>query len=47
MTPDRPAGYPNAFRWAVLVVLPYLLLGVIWACTNPPDAAPDEHDHLI
>ena len=34
-------------RWAMLAVLPYLVLGLIWVFTNPPDGAPDEHDHLI
>ena len=38
---------PKALRWAMLVVLPYLVLALVWAFTNPPDAAPDEHDHLI
>lgn len=47
-SPDRPeASRPKAFGWALLVVLPYVLLSVVWAFTNPPDAAPDEHDHLI
>jgi hypothetical protein len=31
----------------VLVVLPYLLLGVVWVFSNPPGAAPDERDHLV
>ena len=51
MTPSDPAGdppkYPAALRWALLVVLPYIVLAFIWAITNPADAAPDEHDHLI
>lgn len=32
---------------AALVVVPYLLLGLAWAVTNPPGASPDEPDHLI
>jgi predicted membrane protein DUF2142 len=31
----------------LLVVLPYLLLSVAWAFSNPPSAAPDEQDHLV
>jgi len=42
-----PAKHPAALRWALLVVLPYVLLAVVWAVTNPPDGSPDEHDHLI
>lgn len=34
-------------RVAALFVLPYLLLGLAWAVTNPPGAAPDESDHLV
>ena len=28
-------------------MLPYVLLALVWAVTNPPDGSPDEHDHLI
>ena len=38
---------PKALRWAALAVLPYLVLALVWVFTNPPDAAPDEHDHLV
>jgi len=30
-----------------MFVLPYLLLMVAWAMSNPPGAAPDESDHLV
>ena len=42
-----PVTHPAALRWALLVVLPYVLLAFVWAVTNPPDGSPDEHDHLI
>ena len=41
------APTPRAFRWAVLWVLPYLILGISWAIANPPSAAADEHNNLI
>jgi hypothetical protein len=37
----RPAA------WAALFVLPYLVLMLAWAGSNPPGAAPDEPDHLV
>lgn len=48
----RPAaaggGSPReAWRWAALFLVPYLLLGVAWVASNPPGAAPDEPDHLV
>ena len=53
--PSDPAGgrsapvvvQSGAARWALLWVLPYLILGIVWAFTNPPGAAPDEPDHLV
>lgn len=38
---DRPV------RLAAFLTIPYLLLGIVWAASNPPGAAPDESDHLI
>jgi hypothetical protein len=37
----------HLWLWAVLLVIPYLLLGMAWVFSNPPSAAPDEADHLI
>jgi hypothetical protein len=34
-------------RLAATFVLPYLLLGLVWALANPAFAAPDEGDHLV
>jgi hypothetical protein len=49
--PRDPGGAggraPNPWRVAALFVLPYLLLGLAWAFSNPPGAAPDESAHLI
>ena len=50
--PAGPAARTHSFGGGELagrslLVLPYLVLGFIWAFSNPPDAAPDEHDHLI
>jgi hypothetical protein len=44
---DDRARRRAAWRWASLFVAGYLLLGVGWAFSNPPAAAPDEHHHLI
>lgn len=33
--------------WSVLLVVPYLLLGLSWVFSNPAGAAPDEADHLV
>lgn len=47
---QQPSGltaHPRAARWALLWVLPYLMLGVVWVFSNPPGAAPDESDHLV
>ena len=41
------AGGPRVARVVGMVLLPYLLLGLFWAVTNPPTAAPDENDHLV
>jgi hypothetical protein len=38
---------PRPWRWAALFVGAYTILGVAWAGSNPPSAAPDEPDHLI
>ncbi len=43
----RVVGQAGAARWALLWVMPYLILGVVWVFTNPPGAAPDESDHLV
>src|SRR5690348_4636015 len=34
-------------RLAAAFVLPYLLLGLVWALANPAIAAPDEDAHLV
>ena len=34
-------------RLATIFVLPYLLLGLVWALANPAIAAPDEDAHLV
>jgi len=44
--PDE-ATRPRAWRWAALFVAAYVALGVAWAVSNPPAAAPDEPDHLV
>jgi hypothetical protein len=49
---DSPVGERRPRRsgpWvaALLFTLPYLLLMVAWAGSNPPGAAPDEPDHLV
>ncbi|MEO6821795.1 MAG: DUF2142 domain-containing protein, partial [Candidatus Nanopelagicales bacterium] len=33
--------------WSVLLIVPYLVLGLSWVFSNPPGAAPDEGDHLV
>lgn len=43
---DRPRE-PRAGRTAALFVLPFVLLGLVWAVSNPVAAAPDEDDHLV
>lgn len=40
-------GPQHLWLWSVLLVVPYLLLGLAWAFSNPPGAAPDEGDHLV
>lgn len=42
----RPAER-TPWRLAALLVLPYLVLSLMWAISNPPGAAPDETDHLV
>ena len=37
----------SAWVKAVLLVIPYFLIGISWVTSNPPDAAPDEQSHLI
>jgi hypothetical protein len=44
----RPANsLGRSARLALLFVLPYLLLMLVWVASNPPGAAPDESDHLV
>lgn len=40
-------GEPHPARYAVLIVIPYLLLGLVWTFSNPPGASPDEEAHLL
>lgn len=45
-----PSAAPPAragARVAALVAVPYLLLMLAWAMSNPPGASPDEADHLV
>ena len=45
---DGPPLSPAATRRVVaLFVLPYLVLGLVWALANPAIAAPDEDAHLV
>lgn len=45
---DGPLSSPAATRRVVaLFVLPYLVLGLVWALANPAIAAPDEDAHLV
>jgi hypothetical protein len=53
---DEPTSEPAAptadrarrpYATAALFVLPYLILMVAWAGSNPPGSAPDEPDHLV
>lgn len=37
----------SAWVKAALFVIPYFLIGLAWATSNPPIAAPDEQSHLI
>lgn len=37
----------NPWVTATLFVVPYLVLMLCWAMSNPPGAAPDETDHLV
>jgi hypothetical protein len=39
-------GEKHPWRLAALFVAPFALLALVWALSNPPAAAPDEHDHL-
>jgi hypothetical protein len=45
-TPDSPPSRRH-WRLAGLLVVPYLLLSLSWALSNPPAAAPDETLHII
>lgn len=40
-------GSRGPWTAAAFFVVPYLLLMVVWAYSNPPAAAPDEPDHLV
>lgn len=43
--PVSPRMGPNLI--AAIFVLPYLILMLAWAFSNPPGSAPDESDHLV
>ncbi len=43
----QPSTRPGVARVVGLFLVPYLLLGLFWAGSNPPTAAPDENDHLV
>ena len=43
----QPTSRRAVARVVGVVLLPYLLLGIFWAGSNPPTAAPDEGDHLV
>ncbi len=48
--PQSPAATRvrrRPYLTAALFVLPYLILMVAWAGSNPPGSAPDEPDHLV
>lgn len=44
---DLRVAESTPWRLAALLVLPYLVLSLMWAISNPPGAAPDETDHLV
>ncbi len=44
---EPPVSRRGVARIVGFVLLPYLLLGLFWAGSNPPTAAPDEGDHLV
>lgn len=48
-SPDRDPQASESRPWlvAVIFLIPYVLLSVAWAVSNPPGAAPDEPDHLV
>jgi hypothetical protein len=43
----RPPVRPSVARVVGVFLVPYLLLGLFWAVSNPATAAPDENDHLV
>jgi len=43
----QPPARPDVARAVGLFLVPYLLLGLFWAVSNPAIAAPDENDHLV
>lgn len=45
--PSKPTNAGGAWKAATLFVIPYLILMLAWAFSNPPAAAPDEPDHLV
>ena len=46
--PDRTeVALKSAWVKGIFLVIPYLLIGISWATSNPPIAAPDEQSHLI
>ena len=50
MSPPEPEpayAERRPVRLAALFVLPYLLLSLSWAFSNPPGGAPDEQHHLV
>lgn len=47
LTTGGPTSAGTTRRVVALFVLPYLLLGIWWALTNPAMAAPDEDAHLV
>lgn len=46
-TERRPRGAHGAWGSALIFVVPYLVLMLAWALSNPPAASPDEQDHLV
>lgn len=48
-TAPAPEAAPRTRHWrlAGLLVVPYLLLSLSWALSNPPAAAPDETLHIV
>jgi len=44
---DQGGDPRGVWRTAAIFLVPYLVLGLAWAFSNPPSAAPDEPDHLV